>query len=102
MKTVIKTMVFTWLFPKDLLMREMGSRQNLSTAIHFAAKYLIPLVLFTVSVFRVVMKFDFQGWHWIPGVAYIGQLGQGLTLLVFAVVFVLSVILINWNQKRRS
>jgi len=95
------SLAFTWFFPKTILRSEIDGGRKLSAAVHFAAKYVIPTVLSVVTVSRLVTGFDFPGWHWIPGIPYIGRPGQLLTLIVFLVALAASTMLIARRRERR-
>ena len=90
--------VFTWFQEREAVRAQLGDSVLLSLL-----KYAIPTVLFAVTAIRLVARFDFPGWHALPGVEFVGSLPQSaVTLVALATLYVVGRYLARYRRRRRS
>ncbi|MDD1652369.1 MAG: sodium-dependent transporter, partial [Methanomicrobiales archaeon] len=95
--------VFTWYAGRGLLAEELGSEPGWLKMVEPVAKYLAPAVLGLITVARIAYALDFPGWHFLPGIPYIGILLQGsATVLLLSLLVLVAAILCGLTECRRS
>lgn len=96
---LIISIAFTWLPNHNLIWKTCG-QDRLGKVVSSAVKYLVPVVLFSITLSRLLFNLDFPGWHLITNIPFIGSLIQ-VTITVVMLVIILEITLIGVRLVRR-
>lgn len=99
--SVITALIFAWHTDRKVLGREIEGSGTLLAAIIFLCRFVIPVLLSVVLVYRLLLNTDTPAWHLLPELPYIGNVIQVLfTLLLIGAI--LAIILgLCWIQHCR-
>jgi NSS family neurotransmitter:Na+ symporter len=90
---LLTAVVFSWFLRKQSLASEIRISEVSFRLLLTALRWVIPTVLLMVTVSRIILSFDFAGWHFLPGIHFIGSLPQGLITLGSLVILVICILI---------
>ncbi|GEM_PF-2052023 len=98
---LLTSVIFTWFLEKRVLSSQIGDSKGWSLLVLPATKYVIPTVLIVITASRLLFGLDFEGWHFIPGIEFIGILAQVLAiLLILAFLLSMNIIIERFLKYR--
>lgn len=92
---VLLVLVFAWIQDRVVFRQQLPSRP-----IRYLVSVAVPVVLVSVTVYRVVGERIAEAWHRLPGAEqFVGPLGAGVVVAILATI---GLIAVAWRAHRRS
>ena len=96
---IFTSIVFSWHLGRKDFQSETGLSTALSAALLYMLRFIVPGVLIATLLLKFILDIDFTGWHFLPGLPFIGTYWQIVFLLILAFAILIAVILVSRRRK---